>query len=64
MTTTRPRLVTRITPALDRRLRTPAAVSGRHITSVLEAALDKGLPTADELAEEIRQGGATDDPAE
>jgi hypothetical protein len=57
VTTTKPRLVTRIAPALDRRLRMTAAVRSKPITTVLEAALDKGLPTADELADQIRNGG-------
>jgi hypothetical protein len=61
VTTTKPRLVTRIAPALDRRLRMAAAVSLKPITTVLEAALDKGLPTAAELADLIRGGEAPDD---
>jgi hypothetical protein len=38
-----------------------AAVTGQHITAVIEAALDKGLPTADQLADQILNGGAADD---
>jgi hypothetical protein len=63
VTSSKPRLVTRLSRPIDRRLRMTAAVAGpgMHLTDVLETALEKGLPTDDELAEIMRNGGTLDD---
>jgi len=44
------RLATRISPAVDRRLRMLALVQSRALSHVLDALLDRALPQADELA--------------
>jgi hypothetical protein len=44
------RLATRISPAVDRRLRMLALVQSRALSHVLDALLDRALPPADELA--------------
>lgn len=44
------RLATRITPAVDRRLRMLALAQSQPLSHVLVALLDKALPPADELA--------------
>ena len=44
------RLATRISPAVDRRLRMLALVKGQALSHVLVALLDRALPPADELA--------------
>ena len=44
------RLATRITPAVDRRLRMLALARSQPLSHVLVALLDRALPPADELA--------------
>jgi hypothetical protein len=44
------RLATRITPAVDRRLRMLALVTSQPLSHVLVGLLDQVLPPADELA--------------
>ena len=44
------RLATRITPAVDRRLRMLALVKSQPLSHVLTGLLDQVLPSADELA--------------
>ena len=44
------RLATRISPAVDRRLRMLALVKSQPLSHVLVALLDKALPPAEELA--------------
>lgn len=48
------RLATRITPTADRRLRTLAVLEGKSISHVLSAVLEQALPSADELADRLR----------
>jgi uncharacterized protein (DUF2342 family) len=58
------RLGTKISPAVDRRLRMLALVQGRALNHVLDAVLDRHLPPADELAALLgagRQSPATDE---
>lgn len=51
------RLVTKIPEPLDRRLRVLAAMSGRSVTAVLAELLARSLPTAEELADQMRGPG-------
>lgn len=44
------RLATRLTTAVDRRLRMLALVKGQPLSHVLVSLLDQALPPADELA--------------
>ena len=44
------RLATRITPAVDRRLRMLALAKSQPLSHVLTGLLDEALPPADELA--------------
>lgn len=44
------RLATRITPAVDRRLRMLALIKSQPLSHVLTGLLDQVLPAADELA--------------
>lgn len=44
------RLATRITPAVDRRLRMLALIKSQPLSHVLVGLLDQALPPADELA--------------
>ena len=44
------RLATRITAAVDRRLRMLALVKSQPLSHVLDSLLDQALPRADELA--------------
>lgn len=44
------RLATRITPAVDRRLRMLALAKSQPLSHVLTGLLDQALPPADELA--------------
>ena len=55
------RLATRISPAVDRRLRMLALVQSQPLSHVLVALLDKALPPADELASLL--GAESDEPA-
>jgi hypothetical protein len=60
------RLATRISPAVDRRLRMLALVKGQALSHVLVALLDRALPPADELAALLgadRRASATDEVA-
>ena len=63
MTTSKPRLVTRLSEPIDRRLRMTVAVMRPRVplTEVLEAALAKGLPDEDRLTELMRTGATLDD---
>jgi hypothetical protein len=61
VTTSKPRLVTRLDDETDFRLRMTAVVEARPLTEVLKDALNKGLRTRDQLAELVRTGGAADD---
>ena len=47
-------IATRITRDADNRLRLAALVTRRHLSAVLTDALDKALPTADELTGQLR----------
>jgi hypothetical protein len=47
------RLATRITAAVDRRLRMLALVKGEALSHVLTGLLDEALPPADELASRL-----------
>jgi hypothetical protein len=47
------RLATRITSAVDRRLRMLALVRGQSLSHVLDGLLDEALPPADELASQL-----------
>ena len=55
------RLATRLTTAVDRRLRMLALVKGQPLSHVLVALLDQALPPADELASLL--GGSGDEAA-
>jgi hypothetical protein len=55
------RLVTRIRPVTSKRLRLAAVVEGRGIGQLLDGVLDEHLPSADELAQQIRNGEHADD---
>lgn len=56
------RLVTRIKPDIDRRLRMTAAVRSQTLAAVLDSALDEALPTADQLAELVMSGAQARSP--
>ena len=56
------RLATKISAAVDRRLRMLALVKGQPINHVLVSVLDQALPAAGELASLL--GDGTQDPAE
>lgn len=56
------RLATKISAAVDRRLRMLALVKGQPINHVLVSVLDQALPAAGELASLL--GDNTQDPAE
>lgn len=47
------RLATRITSAVDRRLRMLALVKSQSLSHVLDSLLDQALPAADELASQL-----------
>jgi hypothetical protein len=59
--TDKPRLVTTLPPPIDRRLRMQAAIRHWTVTRVLVEVLDRGLPSADDLAALMREGETTDD---
>jgi hypothetical protein len=48
------KLSTRLAAAVDRRLRLYAALRGLKLADAVNAALDRQLPSLDELAEEAR----------
>lgn len=54
------RLATRITPAVDRRLRMLALIHRQSLSCVLTALLDQALPPADELAARLHEHPATE----
>jgi hypothetical protein len=54
------RLGQRIPPPLARRLRLAAAVRGTSMRALLVQALDRALPTAAELADQMRGAGDGD----
>jgi hypothetical protein len=60
VTTSKPRLVSYLPPPIDRRLRMQAAIRRWPIARVLADVLDRGLPSADDLAAQIREDGAAD----
>lgn len=55
------RLATRIDPKVDERLRLLAHLRRKRMGHVLTELLDGALPSADELTEQIRNGGADGD---
>lgn len=55
------RLACRIPRSIDQRLRLLAAMRRRSIARVLAEVLAAALPTADQLAEQLHQGGAHDE---
>ena len=61
VTTTKPRLVTYLPSPIDRRPRMQAAIRRWPIARVLADVLDRGLPSADDLAAQIREDGTADD---
>lgn len=61
VTTTKPRLVTYLPSPIDRRLRMQAAIRRWPIARVLADVLDRGLPSAEDLAAQIREGCTEDD---
>ena len=63
MTTTKLRLVTYLPLPIDRRLRMQAAIQRWPIARVLADVLDRGLPSAEDLAAQIREDGKADDGA-
>ena len=58
------RLGTRISPDRDHRLRLLVMVRRGKIGAVLDEVLDGALPDADQLAEQLRQKGASGDDAD
>lgn len=60
MTTSKPRLVSYLPQPIDRRLRMQAAIRRWPIARVLADVLDRGLPSADDLAAQIREDGSAD----
>jgi hypothetical protein len=61
VTTTKPRLVTYLPLPIDRRLRMQAAIRRWPIARVLADVLDRGLPSAEDLAAQIREDGSARD---
>jgi hypothetical protein len=55
--------VSYLPPPIDRRLRMQAAIRRWPIARVLADVLDRGLPSANDLAAQIREDGAADDSA-
>jgi len=56
------RLITRIRPVTSRRLRLAAAVGGQHIGELIDGVLDEHLPSDEELAAAIKNGGGNGSP--
>ncbi len=52
------RLASRVTPAVDRRLRLLALIQREPVSHVLTRLLDQVLPPADELIDQLRRGDA------
>ena len=57
------RLATRITPAVDRRLRMLALARSQPLSHVLTGLLDQALPPADELASALAADKIPDEAA-
>ena len=57
------RLATRITSAVDRRLRMLALANSQPLSHVLTGLLDQALPSADELASMLAGSRVADDEA-
>ncbi|HEV2450968.1 MAG TPA: hypothetical protein VGS62_03480 [Streptosporangiaceae bacterium] len=57
------RLATRITPAVDRRLRMLALAKSQPLSHVLTGLLDQALPPADELASMLATAEIADEAA-
>lgn len=55
------RLASRVSPAVDRRLRLLVLIQRQPLSHVLTQLLDQALPAADELIDQLRNG---DEPAE
>lgn len=55
------RFGTSLPPAIQRRLRLQAAVTGTKMAPLLASLLDRALMSEDELADRIRSREATDD---
>jgi hypothetical protein len=53
-------LVSYLPQPIDRRLRMQAAIRRWPIARVLADVLDRGLPSADDLAAQIREDGSAD----
>ena len=53
------RLVTTLPPPVERRLRMQAAIRRWTVTRVLVDVLDRGLPSAADLAAQMREGEGT-----
>jgi hypothetical protein len=64
VTRTWPELGTRISPDRDHRLRLLVMVRRGKLGAVLDDVLDGALPDADQLAEQLRQKGASGDEAD
>lgn len=58
-----PRLLARLPAPVDRRLRMQAALERRSLTDVMADVLDRGLPSAADLAAQMRDGEVPDDRA-
>ena len=56
-------LTTRITSAVDRRLRMLALAKSQPLSHVLTGLLDQALPSADELASQLATAEITDEVA-
>ena len=52
------RLASRVSPAVDRRLRLLVLIQRQPLSHVLTQLLDEVLPPADELIDQLRHGGA------
>jgi len=57
------RLATRISPAVDRRLRMLALIQSQPLSHVLTGLLDQALPSADELASTLAGSEIPDEAA-
>lgn len=55
-------LTTRVTAAVDRRLRMLALATSQPLSHVLTNLLDQALPSADELVSRLLDGGSDDEP--
>lgn len=55
------RVATDVPGDVHKRLRTWAALRGQHVSRVVRQLITEAVPSADELAEQMRQIGAPDD---